>query len=81
MCSECGMYLDIHDEKFCKNIFNHPKRSLEAGKHFSEALQVISLQNIKDTIEHKRIERSDPLNSPIELNHPNDSNNRIAVTT
>ena len=33
---------------------------------------------IKHTIEG--IERADPLNSPVELNHPYDSNNIIAVT-
>ena len=75
------------DHGFCKNIFKHPQSSLEAAKHFAERVEArgftsnLASKYIKDTIEHKRIERSDPLNSPIELNHPYDSNNIIAVTT
>ena len=39
MCSKCGRYLENHDEKFCRNITKHPKRSFEGGKLFAERVE------------------------------------------
>ena len=71
MCSKCGMYLDFVRK------FSSIRRDLQKRENiFWRAFKII-----KHTIEHKRMERSDPLNSTIKLNHPYDSKNRIAVTT
>ena len=87
MCSKCGRYLENHDEKFCRNITKHPKSSFEAGKVFAERVESrgftckVAAGYIKHALEQEGNTQLDSYKPLVGLNHPYDSNNRLAVTT
>ena len=87
ICSKCGMNLDNHDNKFCSSVFKYPHSAI-AGKLFAERVEArgytsnMAVNYIKETLQQERKDVSCSINNPpIGLNHPYDSNNRIAITT
>ena len=88
ICSKCGMHLDNHDLKFCSSVFKYPQSSAIAGKLFAERVEArgytsnVAVNYVKETLQLERKDISCSSNNPpIGLNHPYDSNNRLAITT
>ena len=74
MCSNCGRYLEIHDDKFCRNITKHPKSSFEAGKLFAERVEArgftskVEAGYIKHALEQERNTQPDSYKPLVGLN-------------
>ena len=88
ICSKFGMNLDNLDKKFCSSVFKYPQSSAIAGKLFAERVEARGCTNnvadnyVKETLQQERKDVSCSINNlPIGLNHPYDSNNRLAETT